>query len=378
MLKAYVFRLYPNNNQKQMINQTIGNSRFIYNYFLNDKITEYKKFKKSKTAYDQIKCIPSLIENYPWLKQSDSCALRNSIFNLDDAYKSFYNGKGYPKFKNKDKYNSYKTNNIKSIYKGKQYESIKLDLINKIITLPKLKEVKIRGYRKLNKINGIIKSAVIRKEAKKYYVSVLIEEELIKPIFNPKNIVGLDLGIKDLVITSNHEKIENKVKSYNKRLKGLQKALSRAKVGSNNRYKIKLKIQRIYQKIKNARKHLIHNITNKIIKENDIIITENLDIKNMYQNHNIAKSLTNTPLGHLIRILKYKSEWQNKKLIQVDRYYPSSQICSKCGYKNEKVKDLTIRKWECPRCNTKHDRDYNASENILFEGIKLYMKRLQV
>ncbi len=378
MLKAYVFRLYPDNNQKQMINQTIGNSRFIYNYFLNDKITEYKKFKKSKTAYDQIKCIPSLIENYPWLKQSDSCALRNSIFNLDDAYKSFYNGKGYPKFKNKDKYNSYKTNNMKSIYKGKQYESIKLDLINKIIILPKLKEVKIRGYRKLNKINGIIKSAVIRKEAKKYYVSVLIEEELIKPIFNPKNIVGLDLGIKDLVITSNHEKIENKVKSYNKRLKGLQKALSRAKVGSNNRYKIKLKIQRIYQKIKNARKHLIHNITNKIIKENDIIITENLDIKNMYQNHNIAKSLTNTPLGHLIRILKYKSEWQNKKLIQVDRYYPSSQICSKCGYKNEKVKDLTIRKWECPRCNTKHDRDYNASENILFEGIKLYMEQLQV
>ena len=377
MLKAYVFRLYPDNNQKQRINQTIENSRFIYNYFLNNKIKEYKETKKSKTAYDQIKLIPSLTIEYPWLKECDSCALRNSLFNLEDAYKRFYNGNGYPKFKNKDKYNSYKTNNNISTYKGKEYNSIKLDLENKLITLPKLKEVKIRGYRNKNKIIGIIKSATIKKEANKYYVSVLIEEELIKPIFIPNNIIGLDLGIKDLVITSNHEKIENKVKNYNKRLKGLQKALARAKVGSKNRYKLKLKIQRLYQKIRNARKHLIHNITNKLIKENDIIITENLDVKNMYQNHHIAKSLTNTPLGELIRILKYNCNWQNKKLIQINRYYPSSQICSRCGYKNEKVKDLSLRKWECPECHTAHDRDYNASENILFEGIKLYMEELQ-
>lgn len=377
MLKAYVFRLYPNDKQKQMINQTIGNSRFIYNYFLNDKIKEYKETKKSKSAYEQIKLIPSLTKEYPWLKECDSCALRNSLFNLEDAYKKFYNGKGYPKFKNKDKHNSYKTNNIKSTYKGKEYNSIKLDLENKTITLPKLKEVKIRGYRNKNKIIGIIKSATIKKETNKYYVSVLIEEELIKPIFIPNNIIGIDLGIKDLVITSNHEKIENKVKNYNKRLKGLQKALSRAKVGSKNRYKLKLKIQRLFRKIRNARKHLINNIANKLIKENDIIVTENLDIKNMYQNHHIAKSLTNTPLGELIRVLKYKCDWKNKKLIQINRYYPSSQICSKCGYKNEKVKDLSIRKWECPKCHTNHDRDYNASENILFEGIKVYLKELQ-
>lgn len=377
MLKAYVFRLYPDNKQKQIINQTIGNSRFIYNYFLNDKIKEYKETKKSKTVYDQIKLIPSLTKEYPWLKESDSCALRNSLFNLEDAYKRFYNGNGYPKFKNKDKYNSYKTNNIKSTYKGKEYNSIKLDLENKLITLPKLKEIKIRGYRNLNKIIGIIKSATIKKEADKYYVSVLIEEELIKPIFIPNNIIGLDLGIKDLVITSNHEKIENEIKNYNKRLKGLQKGLSRAKVGSKNRYKLKLKIQRLFQKIRNARKYLIHNITNKLIKENDIIITENLDIKHMYQNHHMAKSLTNTPIGEIIRVLKYKCNWQNKKLIQIDRYYPSSQICSKCGYKNEKVKDLGIRVWECLKCGIIHDRDYNASENILFEGIKLYMKELQ-
>lgn len=377
MLKAYVLRMYPDSDQRQIINQTIGNSRFIYNYSLNDKITEYKETKKSKSAYELIKLIPSLTKEYPWLKECDSCALRNSIFNLEDAYKGFYKGKGYPKFKNKDKHNSYKTTNNKSTYKGKEYNSIKLDLKNKLITLPKLKAVKIRGYRNLNKIVGNIKSATIRKEANKYYVSVLIEEELIKPNFIPNNIVGIDLGIKDLVITSNHEKIENKIKNYNKRLKGLQRGLSRAKVGSNNRYKLKLKIQRLFQKIRNARKYLIHNITNKLIKENDIIITENLDIKNMYQNHNIAKSLTNTPLGELIRVLKYKCEWRNKKLIQISRYYASSQICSKCGYKNEKVKNLAIRKWECPKCKTTHDRDYNASENILFEGIKEYMKEIQ-
>ena len=377
MLKAYVFRMYPDDDQRQMINQTIGNSRFIYNYCLNDKQVEYKETKKSKTAYDLIKLIPSLTKDYPWLKECDSCALRNSVLNLEDAYKGFYKGKGYPKFKSKDKYNSYKTNNMKSEYKGNHYESIKLDLENKLITLPKLKEVKIRGYRNLNKIIGNIKSATIRKEANKYYVSVLIEEELMRPSFIPNNIVGIDLGIKDLVITSNHEKIENTIKNYNKRLKGLQRGLSRAKVGSKNRYKLKLKIQRLFQKIRNARKYLIHNITNKLIKENDIIITENLDIKNMYQNHNIAKSLTNTPLGELIRVLKYKCEWRNKKLIQISRYYASSQICSKCGYKNEKVKNLAIRSWECPECKTTHNRDYNASENILFEGIKEYMKELQ-
>lgn len=376
MLKAYVFRMYPDNKQKQIINQIVDNARFIYNYFLNDKINEYKKTKKSKSAYDQIKLIPTLTKEYIWLKECDSCALRNSIFNLEDAYKRFYKGSGHPKFKTKDKHNSYKTNNIRSTYKGKQYNSIKLDLENKTITLPKLKEVKIRGYRKLNKIIGIIKSVTIKKEAGKYYVSVLVEEELIKPKFIPNNIIGLDLGIKDIIITSNHEKIENKIKNYNKRLKGLQKALSRCKVGSKNRYKLKIKIQRLFQKIKNTRKHLIHNITNKLIKENDIIITENLDIKNMYQNHNIAKTLTNTPLGELIRVLKYKSERKNKKLIQINRYYPSSQICSRCGYKNEKVKNLAIRKWECPECHTNHDRDYNAAENILFEGIKIYMKEM--
>ena len=377
ILKGYVFRLYPNEKQTELINKTIGCSRFIYNYFLDDKIKEYKETKKSKSAYDQIKLIPSLSKEYPFLKEVDSCSLRNSLFDLDNAYKRFYNGSGYPRFKAKGVHDSYKTNNIKSSYKGNNYNSIKLDLKNKIIILPKLKEVKIRGYRNKEVVPGEVKSAVIKKEAGKYYVSVLIEEELIKPAFNPQSIVGIDLGIKDLIVTSYNEKIENKIKLNTKRMIGLQRGLARCKKGSKNRYKLKLKIQRLFMKIRNARKHMLYDITNKLIKENDIIVTENLDVKGMQKNHYVAKGLNENPISEIIRVLKYKANLNNKKLIQIDRYYPSSQICSSCNYQNKDVKDLSIRKWECPVCHTIHERDYNAAVNIMFEGVKIYMKGLE-
>ena len=377
ILKGYVFRMYPTKKQEQLINKTIGCCRFIYNYFLDDKIKEYKVTGKSKSAYDQIKLIPSLSKEYPFLKEVDSCALRNSLFNLEDAYKRFYKGSGYPKFKAKGVHESYKTNNIKSSYKGNNYNSIKLDLKNKTITLPKLKEVKIRGYRNKQIILGEVKSAVIKKDAGKYYVSVLIEEELIKPAFVPKSIIGIDLGIKDLIVTSYNEKIENTIKLNTKRMIGLQRGLSRCKSGSKNRYKMKLKIQRLYQKIRNARKHMIHDITNKLIKENDIIVTENLDVKGMQKNHYIAKGLNENPISEIMRVLKYKAVWNNKKLIQIDRYYPSSQICNVCNYQNKEVKNLSIRKWECPVCHTEHNRDYNAAVNIMFKGLEKYMKEMK-
>ena len=351
ILKGYVFRMYPTKEQEELINKNIGCSRFIYNYFLDDKIKEYKETRKSKSAYDQIKLIPSLSKEYPWLKEVDSCALRTSIFNLEDAYKSFFNGKGYPKFKAKGIHESYKTNNIKSSYKGNHYNSIKLDLRNKTITLSKLKEVKIRGYINKEVIPGKIKSAVIKKEAGRYYVSFLIEEELIRPAFVPTSIIGLDLGIKDLIVTSFNEKIENNIKLNTKRMTGLQRGLTRCKKGSKNRYKMKLKIQRLYQKIRNARKHMTHNITNKLINEN--------------------------PISEIIRVLKYKANWNNKKLIQIDRYYPSSQICNVCNYQNKEVKDLSIRNWKCQVCHIEHERDYNAAVNIMFKGLEKYMLYLE-
>ena len=312
ILKGYVFRLYPDKNQEQLINKTIGCSRFIYNYFLDDKIKEYKETGKSKSAYDQMKLIPLLSKEKEWLKEVDSCSLRNSLLDLERAFKNFYNGSGFPKFKAKGVHERYKTNNIKSSYKGNHYETIKIDL-----------------------------------------------------------------GIKDLIVTSYNEKIENTIKINNKKLIGLHRGLARCKAGSKNRYKMRLKIQRMYQKIRNARKHMIHDITNKLIKENDIIVTENLDVKSMQKNHYVAKGLNENSVSEIIRVLKYKANWNNKKLIQINRYYPSSQICNVCNYQNKEVKDLSIRKWECPVCYTNHDRDYNASVNIMFEGLKIYMKGIK-
>ena len=377
--KGYVLRIYPTDKQKELINKTIGCARFIYNHFLDEKINDYKETGKSKSCYDQIKELPGLCKEYPWLSEVDSCSLRTALFSLEDAYKRFYSKQnGFPKFKNKDIGNSYKTNNIKNTYKDKNYESIKVDFQNKIITLPKLKEVKFRGYRNKDCFIGNIKSAVIRRQANKYYVSLLVEEPLILPEFIPRSIVGLDLGIKDIITTSYNEKIENSLSSLEvkKRIKGLQKGLARCKSGSKNRYKIKLKLQRAYMKLKNIRKHLIHDVTNKLVKENDIIVMEDLDVKNMYQTHRVAKFLTNIPLAEIKRVLEYKCKWQNKKLLTINRYYPSSQVCSVCGYQNKEVKDLNIRRWECPKCSSLHDRDINASVNIMFEGLKMYMQSL--
>ncbi len=379
ILKGYVLRLYPTDNQKELINKTIGCTRFVYNHFLDEKINDYKTTGKSRSCYDQIKKLPGLCKEYFWLSEVDSCSLRTALFSLEDAYKRFYSKQnGFPKFKNKDIGNSYKTNNIKNSYKDKNYESIKVDFQNKIITLPKLKEVKFRGYRNKDCFIGNIKSGVIRRVAGRYYVSILVEEPLILPEFIPRSIVGLDLGIKDIITTSYNEKIENSLSTLEvkKRIKGLQKGLSRCKPGSKNRYKIKLKLQRAYMKLKNIRKHLIHNITNKIIKENDIVVMEDLDVKNLYQTHSIAKSLTNIPLAEIKRVLEYKCKWQNKKLLTINRFYPSSQECSVCGYKNSKLKDLAIRNWECPECGSLHNRDINASVNIMFEGLKMYVNSL--
>ena len=376
VLKGYLFRLYPNVEQKILINKTIGSARLIYNIFLRDRIDTYNNTKKGKSAYDQNNMIPSLLVKYPFLKEVDSCSLRNASNDLECAYDHFFKQGGFPKFKAQGLKDSYKTNNVVSTYKEKVYNSIELDLEKRLIKLPKLKWVKIKGYRNKESINGRIRSAVIRKDAERYYVSVLVEEDVYKPMFTPQSIIGIDLGIKDLIVTSHNEKIKNIIKDRSKRLKGLQRALARCKAGSKNRYKIKLKIQRLWQKIRNARKHLIHDITNKLIKENDIIVCENLDVKSMYKDHNIAKSLSSNPLGEIIRVLKYKALWNNKKLIQIDRYYPSSQVCSVCEFQNKELKNLSIRKYECPMCHTKHDRDFNASVNIMFEGLKIYMQDL--
>jgi len=376
--RGYVFRMYPNEEQKVLINKTIGCARFVYNYYLDKKIKGYKETKHSKSKYDCCNDLKKLEVTYPYLKEVDSCALRNSIFSLDDAFHNFCkNNMGYPKFKARGIKDIYKTNNFKRIITNSYV--ILLNMTNHTITLPKVGEVPIRGYRHLTKIDGEIKSATIKKVAGKYYVSILVEESIPMPTILPiKNMVGIDLGIKDYVVTSHNEKIKNTVHINEKRLAGLQKALARTQKQSKNREKLKLKIERLFQKIKNAKKHLIYNIANYLIKENDFIATETLDIQKMKQNHSVAKALTNINFYELIRVLKYKCYWLGKEFIQVPKYYASSQICSNCGYKNELVKDLSIREWTCPKCGSLHNRDYNASVNIRDKGYQIYLDRCKI
>ena len=372
--KAYKLRIYPTDSQRELIEKTFGCTRYIYNNFLAERKNKYEESKIKVHVYEQLHELTDLKREKEWLREIDSCALQACVYNLDDAFQGFFQGKGYPRFRVKGVHESFRTNNTLSTYKNKKYETIRVDFNKRVITLPKLKEVKFRGYRTTKEIVGKIKSATISKDANKYFVSILVEVPFTKYSINPTSIVGLDLGIKDFIVTSNGEKLKNEVKINEKRLKGLQKWLSRCKPGSKNRYKVKLKIQRLYLKIKNARKHMIYKLANNILKENDIVAVETLDVKNMYQVHKIAKHLKNIPISEFIRVLKYKSNWLGKKVIEINKYYPSSQCCNRCDYKNEEVKDLSVRKWTCPKCGMIHDRDINASINIMFEGLKIYMK----
>ena len=372
--KAYKLRIYPTDSQRKLIEKTFGCTRYIYNNFLAERKNKYEESKIKVHVYEQLHELTDLKREKEWLREIDSCALKACVYNLDDAFQNFFKGNGYPRFRAKDVHDSFRTNNTLSTYKNKKYETIRVDFNKRIITLPKLKKVRFRGYRTTKEIVGKIKSATISKDANKYFVSILVEMPFIKYSINPTSIVGLDLGIKDFIVTSNGEKLKNEVKINEKRLKGLQKWLSRCKPGSKNRYRVKLKIQRLYLKIRNARKHMIYKLANNILKENDIVLIETLDVKNMYQVHKIAKHLKNIPISEFIRVLKYKSNWLGKKIIEINKYYPSSQCCNRCDYKNEEVKDLSVRKWTCPRCGLIHDRDINASINIMFEGLKIYMK----
>ena len=375
MYKSYQFRLYPNDSQIIMIQKTFGCTRFVYNHYLE------KRKKGDLTCFDTIKDLPNLYSEYPFLKEVDSCSLRCSLFDLEDAFKRFIKHQNnYPKFKGKySSKRSYRTNYITSIYKERKYENIKVDLKRKVITLPKLKEVKIRGYRNLESLPGrIINATISEYSSGKYYVSVLVEVNHIEPKIIPKRIVGIDLGIKDVVITSDGEKIKNEkiIEKYEKRIKRKQRELARREKGSSNYYKTKRKLAILFQKLKNARKYFIHQITKKLVLENDIIVSETLKVKEMIEEKKFSKSLTDVRLSEICRILEYKAKYYGKRYIQIDSYYPSSQECSKCGYKNEKVKELSVRNWVCPECGSVHDRDINASQNILFEGIKKYVKEL--
>jgi len=363
--KAYKFRLYPNLEQKILFEKTFGCSRFIWNQMLADKIAHYEKTGESlNNTPAQYK------EEFPWLKEVDSLALANVQLNLNKAYKSFFqSGFGFPRFKSKKTAQSYKTNN----------QNGTVALLNGKVKLPKIGWVKVKIHRQPK---GLIKSATISKTATgKYFISILCEEEIL-PLPKTKSSLGIDLGLEHFVILSTGEKVDNPkfLTSLSKKLAKEQKVLSRRgllakKKGHKlsdcrNYQKQKVKVARLHEKISNQRRDFLNKLSIELVKNHDVICIEDLASQNLMKNHHLARAIGDVSWYEFVRQLSYKADWYGKKIVTISRWFPSSQLCSTCGFSSGE-KPLSIREWTCEKCGTYHDRDINASLNILKEGLRL-------
>lgn len=363
--KAYKFRLYPNQKQMMMFEKTFGCSRFIWNQMLADKIAYYEKTGQTlKNTPAQYK------KEFPWLKEVDSLALANVQLNLQKAYKSFFQSKfGFPNFKSKRHHQSYRTNNQKGT----------IAIENGKVKLPKIGWVRLKQHRK---IKNDIKSATISKTATgKYFISILCETD-IQPFPKAKSNIGIDLGLADFAALSTGEKIGNPrfLISASKKLRREQKILSRRGLLAKQRgkslndcmnyQKQRLKVAKLHEKIQNQRRDFLHQLSTHLIKNHDRICMEDLASKNLMKNRSLARAIGDASWSEFVRILEYKAEWYGRQIVRISRWFPSSQICSNCKTNSGK-KPLHMREWDCESCGAHHDRDLNASLNILNEGLKI-------
>ena len=362
MLKAYKYRIFPNEEQQSLMANIFGQVRFVYNLGLETKMSAYAGNKVNLNCFDLINQIIELKKmDCAWLKESPSQALQMSLRNLDNAYTNFFRGKGFPKFKNKHGKQSF------SLPQGVSFSED-----NKEIFIPKLKWVGIDLHRPFK---GNIKTVTVSKTVtNKYFVSILVdtkqETPKKKPI-NEKTSVGIDLGIKDFVITSDGKKFENKdfLKSAQKQLRVAQRSLSRKTKGSNHYAKQKLVVSLLHEKVRNQRQDYLHKISRYLVDNYDTICMEDLAVSNMVKNHCLARAISDMGWRELRTMIEYKSEWQGKNVSVIGRFEPSSKMCSCCGKLNKELK-LSNRTWTCIHCGTTHDRDANAATNIKTFGLR--------
>ncbi len=363
MLKAYKYRIYPTKQQEIQLAKTFGCVRFVYNQILAMKIDLYENEGKSLSKTDcNNYCNRELKKEYTWLKEVDKFALTNSIYNLDTGYQKFFKEHtGFPKFKSKKNHSYLYTTNFTN-------NNIEVNFENNKIKLPKLKWIKAKAHREFK---GEIKSATISQvPSGKYFVSILADVEN-KQLEKTNKRISFDLGIKEFLIDSNLNHIDNPktLYKYEKKLAKLQRQIAHKEKGSQNFIKQRIKIARLHEKITNIRKDFLNKLSCQITNEYDVIISEDLNIKNMVKNRNLAKSINDVSWGEFTRQLQYKSEWKGRVYHKVSPWFSSSQLCSDCGYKNKEVKKLSIREWVCDNCGIVHQRDENAAINILNRGL---------
>lgn len=375
MLKTVKIRLYPNKTQTEQFNKLLGCYRFVYNQCLARKINSYKENKISENLSTLGHFIHHELlkdNNFIWLREQNTKVLKQAVNDMLSAYKNFFTQhKGFPKFKSKRDNKQSCRFELGAISRRNDYTTYKLSLAN-------IKNVKFRCNKKyaeyLQKYKSNIKQATLSKlHCGEYYLSILVDGDLThKGLRDTDNAVGIDLGIKDFVITSEGEVFDNLhfKKSQSNKIKRLQRQLSKKQKGSNNRNKARIRLAKAYKKINDKKQYYLHQVSNTLINKNQVICMEDLNVKGMLKNHKLAESIQEMNFGEFRRILEYKANWYNRKIVYVDRFYPSSKTCNHCGYINKQLK-LSDRQWACPQCGEPIDRDYNAALNILDEGLRI-------